>query len=208
MQWMALAILIISLGVGSRLAQSLNKLSDGKRIDIPALFMLDKKITRLMALGYNGVLDNIVAIWNIQLLNTPYPDAERLKEVIRYTIRQAPQVESSYLFSCFTALSQLQDPSLCEDVGMTGLKAFPRSWRISMMMGFLYMTQLNDVNKAVSFYAMASKTPEAPDYVQGVVRKLMQRDEFSLEDLIELENSVFQLEGGKTIFEYIQESRQ
>jgi hypothetical protein len=144
-----------------------------------------------------------MTIWAIQFLADPQlkekASAEQLNKAMTSITRHLPRTEALYLFSCFVLAFDYKRPDLCEEFSLRGLKAFPNSWRIPMIQGFIAFFEQKDNVKAAAYYQLAASRPNSPAYVASLAEKLAKRGFANGQDLNETIDMLRQVPGGTKI---------
>ncbi len=103
--------------------------------------------------------------------------------LIRSVLRHQPRLETSYMLSCIIMFDEFKHPEECQEISLLGLKAFPQSWRIPMLQGYVHAVLLKEPAQAAAFFNMAASRPHRPSWVQRLVSKLTDSSAFTEDDL-------------------------
>ena len=151
----------------------------------PPLSYLSKGMINVMTLGHKHVYDDFINIWLLQALINPSKTAtpQEAIEGIRAVIRHEPALESLYMLSCIAMFDEYKSPQYCQEITLKGLEAFPTSWRLPMLQGYVHAFSLNEPAQAASFFLMASSRTKAPPWVKRLVNKLLDKKDINRDDL-------------------------
>jgi hypothetical protein len=151
----------------------------------PPLSQFSSAVISVITLGHKAIYDDFINIWLLQTLldSRKGQNAEAMIEMIRSVIKHHPQLETTYMLSCFVMLQDFKKPEYCQEIILAGLKAFPTSWRLPMTQGYIDYFQMKQPAQAASFFMMAASRPGSPEYVQKTVKKLLSEKDLTPEDL-------------------------
>jgi hypothetical protein len=140
---------------------------------------------RVLLLNKKNIYDDFLQIWLLQQLfpATHKADPAQLMTQIRSVLKHSPQIETLYLVSCIVMFKDYGKPENCLEISVAGLKAFPGSWRIPMLQGYVHAFLLKEPGLASSFYAKVASLPiSPPPYVKNIAEKLAKQEGLTLED--------------------------
>ncbi len=151
----------------------------------PPLSQLQTGLINIITLGHKAIYDDFINIWLLQTLldERRGKDPEPMMGMIRSVIRHHPELETLYMLACFVMLQDFKKPEYCQEITLAGLKAFPKSWRLPMTQGYVEYFLLKQPAQAASFFMMASSRPDSPEYVQKTVKKLLNENNLTQDDL-------------------------
>lgn len=151
----------------------------------PPLAHMNPRFLTAFMLGQKAVYDDFISIWLLQTLmqTDTKKDHEKLMEQIRSVIKHQPKLETTYMLSCFVMLNELKHPEYCQEINLTGLKAFPMSWRLLMTQAFVEYSAMNHPAQGASFFMMAAQRENAPPYVKKAAEKLLKTKTLTDEDI-------------------------
>ena len=151
----------------------------------PPLSGLNSELISILTLGHKHVYDDFINIWLLQTLIDPKrpDDPEKMMQSIRAVIRHHPELETTYLLSCMVMFDDFGSPKHCQEISLEGLKAFPKSWRIPILQGYIHAFLLKEPAQAASFFLMASSREKAPPWVKRLVKKLLKDETINQQDL-------------------------
>ena len=145
----------------------------------------------IATLGHRGLYEDFSVIWMIQLLGDSelknFATPEKFYQTVIPVLRQKPKIEAAYLMGCMSFIFELKDPKYCEEISLLGLQVFPRSWRITMMQGYVFNSVIKDKAKAAVYFGIASTNEIAPQYVKNLTKKLLADPDTKFSDV---ENSL------------------
>ena len=76
-----------------------------------------------------------------------------------------PRFIQPYVFGGFTLAQELKQPERGLALLEKGMRANPENWRLAFEVGFLHYVCRHDYAAAGRYFALASRLPDAPDYV-------------------------------------------
>lgn len=207
----AALILVLSMvtcvKTGEKLSRS--ELASWKLVSAPPMSTLNSKSIDILTLGHRGIYDDFATIWTIQFLGdknlTRKATADEVFNAVSSFTKHQPKLEAIYLLSCFVLALDYNRPEYCEVINVDGLKAFPDSWRIPMVQGFVASFKLQDDIKAAAFYQIAASRPQSPPYVGKLAARLSQRGLANGQDLNETLDMLREVPGGTRIMEILRE---
>ncbi len=176
----------------------------------PPIATLSRPVADIVTLGHKSVFDDFMHIWMLQIFTSkdiPKNDGARLFESIKMVADQQIGIESFYMLACFYMDSDMGRPGDCEYIALKGLQAFPQSWRIPMIMGFIYNFRLNDPVKAAAMYGIAASRQQSPPYVIRVAQKLINKESVSQDEISQTMEMMSQVPGGRSRFAEILQMR-
>jgi hypothetical protein len=177
------------------------------KLSAPPLSSLSPKIINLVTLGHKGLYDDFISIWSVQVLADPkikeFATKDTLMQNLRHTLSHTPKLESLYILSCFTLALDFDAPEFCEEISLAGLKAFPNSWRIPMIQGFVFSFKLGDNAKAAAYFGIASTRPQSPAWVASHAIKLANSEEANTDTLNETIYQLQNVSGGTKLIELL-----
>lgn len=163
----------------------------------PPLAHMNPNVLTAFMLGQKAIYDDFISIWLLQtLMSTDVTkDHEKLMEQIRLVIKHQPKLETTYMLSCFVMLNELKHPEYCQEINLTGLKAFPMSWRLLMTQAFVEFSAMGHPAQAASFFMMAAQRENAPPYVKKAAIKLLETKTLTDDDIQKSLELISQSEG-------------
>lgn len=181
--FMVFTSLAYLLFTGAHRTVHLHKTADPFRA--PPLVQLSPPLIQLMTLGHQRVYQDFIAIWLLQaLMDEQIPkDSQKMMALIRSVLHHLPRFETSYMLSCIVMFEKFASPKHCQEISLLGLQAFPQSWRIPMLQGYVHTVLLGEPAQGAAFFKMAASRPDRPLWVQGLVDKLAAKKDMSQEDL-------------------------
>lgn len=176
----------------------------------PPLARIKPAVVDVITLGHRGVIDDFMHLWMLQILTNrdlPKTYGPKLFESIMLVAEQKIHIESFYLVSCFFMANEMARPADCEPIMIKGLQSFPDSWRIPMVLGYVYNFQLNDPIRAAAMYGIASTRSESPPYVIAVAKKLINKEQVTQDEINKTMEIMSEVPGGRSRFAEILEYR-
>lgn len=156
-----------------------------KTFSPPPLSNLKPSFIDIITLGHKHVYDDFINLWLLQALldeNKP-ANVEQAMLGIRSVVQHQPKLETIYMLSCIVMFDDYKEPKHCQEIILEGLKAFPTSWRLPMLQGYVHAVLLEEPAQAASFFLMAASRPKAPSWVQRLAKKLIDQKNIRSEDL-------------------------
>lgn len=162
----------------------------------PPLSTFSSNLVNILTLGHRGLFDDFLQIWLIQIVadnRLSTKDLSAFLQTVHHIIKHKPQIESIYMLSCFTLAEIFIRPDLCQPISLIGLKAIPKSWRISMMQGWVHAFKTNEPAQAAIFYSIAASRIDikASKWVRSLVNRLLQEQNLTEEDLTNTLDALF-----------------
>ena len=168
----------------------------------PPLSRLDDSVIAVMTLGHQGLYDDLLELWTLQLLadsRLPTLAPERVYEAVKAATRHHPKVESLYLLACFVLATDLRLPRRCVDVLHDGMQALPDAWRLPMTAGFILAGPLGDPGRGALYYRLAASRAGAPAYLAGLANRLERREPLTVEQRRQAMKELFDAVGGSDV---------
>jgi hypothetical protein len=188
---------------------SVSERAQWKLVSSPPMSTLNSKSIDILTLGHRGIYDDLATIWTIQFLGDKdlanKASAEEVYKAVSSFTKHQPKIEAIYLISCFVLALDYNRPEYCESISLDGLKAFPDSWRIPMVQGFVASFKLQDDIKASAFYQMAASRPNSPAYVGKLATRLANRGFANGQDMNETLDMLREVPGGTRIMEVLRQ---
>ncbi len=169
----------------------------------PPLARLKPAVVDVITLGHRGVIEDFMHLWMLQIFTNrdlPKTYGAKLFESTSLVANQKIRIESFYLIACFFLGNDMDRPQDCESILLQGLQVFPDSWRIPMVLGYVYNFQLHDPTKAAAMYGIASSRPDSPPYVISVARKLINQEQVTQTEIDETMKLMTEVPGGRSRF--------
>lgn len=150
-----------------------------------AFIEVSPKIIPLITLGHKNIYDHFLSLWLLQAL---LDDAKTTKVIsmmstIRSVIKHRPKSESLYTLSCIVMFQDYSSPEYCQEISLAGIEAFPNSWKIPMLQGYIHTFLTREPAQAASFFAIAASRSKSPKWVKRLAHKLLKRENISLRDI-------------------------
>ena len=178
-------------------------------VTAPPLSSLHPLLLELSILGQKNLYDDFMHIWMLQSLADDQlvkSQPEQVEKAILQVAKHSPKIETFYMLSCIV-IFESADPRSCEPLIISGLKAFPNSWRLPMMLAYVYHFKLNDYAKAAAMFGLASSRQNSPEYVARLAKKLINRENLSEEEIQGAFDMMLQVPGGRSHFNDILQQR-
>jgi hypothetical protein len=180
------------------------------KLMVPPLAYWSPNIVSIATLGHRSLYEDFLVIWILQILAdrqlSTYANGSQVFNAVIPALKQHPRVEAIYLMACFVIGMDLESPKYCEEISRQGLMAFPESWRIPMVQGFIHLFQTGEKDKAAAYYALAATRPTSPDYVKRLAQKTAEKSDATPEDLNQTLETFKEIPGGTKLLEAIRET--
>ena len=165
-------------------AREATKLPDSF-VNNPPLVDIPDRYISMMFLGFRNIYENFLAIWTTHYLVNPTIEKynlDQLDTMFKKVAKVRHRREYLYMLSCYV-IASLKRPESCVDIITAGMERLPESWRLPMVLGFIYMEDLDDPRKAAIYYNVCSERENSPKYIKNVARKLAERGNTTLDTL-------------------------
>jgi hypothetical protein len=164
--------------------EHLNSVTVTKSRDLP-LVSLQRSYVDIATLGYRAAWDRIIHIWTIQQAEADPKNTstEELHRIYLNAAKLRPKSESLFVYTCSQLGVMRKKFPLCIDILQIGVELFPNSWILYNFLGLSYFLSRDDANAFRAFEA-ASKIPNAPATMQGVVNKMKREGKIEFEDAV------------------------
>ncbi len=177
----------------------------------PPLSNLDPAFINIISLGHPQLYDDFIVMWMIQLSAHRELTPEQFQQL--GSMYQSlggvyrPKHESFYMLGCFTMALDARHPEYCHPLTEIGLSAFPDSWRIPMMQGYIDGFKIKNYPRAAHYYHMASSRPDSPEYVRKVAIKMLNQEGVSQDEIETMLNSIVSSPGRESFRSFVDEAR-
>ncbi|MDE3269845.1 MAG: hypothetical protein OYH77_06140 [Pseudomonadota bacterium] len=151
----------------------------------PPLVDIPERYVSMMFLGFRNTYENFLAIWTTHYLVSPTVekyDLDQLEKMFKKVASMKHRREYLYMLSCYV-IANLKRPEACVDIITAGMERLPESWRLPLVLGSIYMEDLDDPIKAAIYYKVCSEREHSPDYIKNVARKLAEQGGTTLDSL-------------------------
>lgn len=172
--------------------ENLSSVSITKSRDLP-LVTLQRSYVDIATLGYKAAWDRIIHIWTLQQAESDANNtsAEELHRIYLNAAKLKPKSESLFIYTCSQLGVMRKKFPLCIDILEIGVELFPKSWIMYNFLGLSYFLSHDDKN-AFRAFETASKIPNAPPVMAGVVNKMKMEGKIEASDAIGSVNSALQ----------------
>lgn len=154
-------------------------------VNYPPLIDIPERYISLMFLGFRNMYENFLAIWTTHYLVSPTVedyDLDQLDKMFKKVANVRHRREYLYMLSCYV-IANLKRPESCVDIITAGMERLPESWRLPLVLGSIYMEDLDDPRRAAIYFNVCSERENSPDYIKNVARKLAERGNTTLDAL-------------------------
>lgn len=137
----------------------------------PLLYLPSGKYLKVMALGFDGLLADVLYLWSIQYYGN-YDIKDRydyLEHIYGQVITELdPHYLDPYLVGAMIMTMEARDPETALRLLDKGVANNPRQWIMPFEAGFLCYNDLHDYTRAASYFEIALRVPG----VHPLVRRL------------------------------------
>ena len=158
------------------------------------LLLPSGKYLKLLALGHESFLADIIYLWSIQHYSV-YERNHRFK-YLEHTFDVItdldPQYIDPYLIGALTMAREGGDYARAFKLLDKGIKNNPEAWIIPLEAGFYAFTDLKDYNRALYYFQMAADVHNSPQGIERIIAGIFERKEdleAALEFWIKIYNS-------------------
>ena len=143
----------------------------GRRPIHPLLYLPSGKYLKVMALGFDGLLADVLYLWSIQYygnleIKDRYDYLERIYEQVITELD--PHYLDPYLVGALIMSSEARNPEMALRLLDKGVRANPDKWIMPFEAGFLCYNDLHDYARAAGYFEKALAIPD----VHPLVRRL------------------------------------
>ena len=144
----------------------------------PPLYLPDVEYVRLLTLGFNNFASDILWFNTINYFGQQYiagKDFKWLSHMCNLVTKLDEKSEAQFEF-CGNLLSWMaKEPVASNELLTRAIKAHPHSWRFPYMRGFNYWYFLEDNEKAREDMILATKRPNAPEFLTSLASRLISK---------------------------------
>lgn len=145
-------------------------------------------------LGHKRLYVDYLYLWLLQYL-LPHKgilleSEETLLTRTHSVLKWQPPMESIYLLSCHLLGLEKKKHKNCLPILTKGMEAAPYSWRIPLMLAYIYGFLEDDRLKASKYYKISSEKKGAPAFTQSLALKLQENKNLSLKDKLRIFESI------------------
>ncbi|HKB08514.1 MAG TPA: tetratricopeptide repeat protein [Candidatus Polarisedimenticolia bacterium] len=161
-----LACLLLALLVQGRIEAG----KSGRDIH-PLLYLPSGKYLKVVALGFDGLLADVLYLWSIQYygnyaIKDRYEYLERIYEQVITELD--PHYLDPYFVGALIMTTEGRDPEMALRLLDKGVRANPDKWIVPFEAGFLCYNDLHDYQRAAAYFEKALAIPD----VHPLVRRL------------------------------------
>ena len=164
----AALVLVALLVVGAGMLHRSYRASRGTRSVDELLYYPSGVWVRQSALGYETVAADLAWLRGIQYYGEHRISDQRydmIGHVMEIVSELDPRFIQPYIFGGFTLAQELKQPERGLALLERGMRANPENWRLAFEVGFLHYVCTHDYTAAGHYFTLASRMPDAPDYV-------------------------------------------
>jgi tetratricopeptide (TPR) repeat protein len=164
---LTVAALLLAVAVQGRI-----EAGAGRRPAVhPLLYLPSGKYLRVVSLGFDGLLADVIYLWSIQYYGN-YAIADRydyLEQIYDTVITELdPRYLDPYLVGAMIMDVEARRPESALRLLDKGIAANPDKWILAFEAGFVCYNELRDYRRAAGYFEMALRAPD----VHPVVRRL------------------------------------
>ena len=119
-----------------------------------------------------------------------------------------PSIESIYLLACYQLALAEDDPGSCQKISQDGMAAFPNSFRIAMMQGYVAGVLQDNDAEAVRWFALAKNIVGSPPLAAKMAKLYASNTEWDATTFSESIAFFDDLPGGTGFKEMLQDEAQ
>jgi hypothetical protein len=165
----AVALLLVgALVAGAGLLHRGYRASRGSKSVDELLYYPSGVWVKQSSLGYETVAADLAWLRGIQYYGEHRQSDQRydmIGHVMDIVSELDPRFIQPYVFGGFTLAQELKQPERGLALLEKGMRANPENWRLAFEVGFLHYVCRHDYAAAGRYFALASRMPDAPDYV-------------------------------------------
>src|SRR3989442_8437323 len=128
----------------------------------PLLYLPSGKFLKVMALGFDGLLADVLYLWSIQYYGN-YDIKERfdyLERIYEQVITELdPHYLDPYLVGALIMTAEARKPEMALKLLDKGVRANPDQWIMPFEAGFLCYNDLHDYRRAAAYFEKALSVP-------------------------------------------------
>src|SRR5438034_1222828 len=128
----------------------------------PLLYLPSGKYLKVMALGFDGLLADVLYLWSIQYYGN-YDIKDRfdyLERIYEQVITELdPHYLDPYLVGALIMTAEARKPEMALKLLDKGVRANPDQWIMPFEAGFLCYNDLHDYRRAAVYFEMAMRVP-------------------------------------------------
>jgi tetratricopeptide (TPR) repeat protein len=137
----------------------------------PLLYLPSGKYLRVVSLGFDGLLADVLYLWSIQYygnyaIKDRYEYLERIYEQVITELD--PHYLDPYFVGALIMTAEARDPEMALRLLDKGVRANPDKWILPFEAGFLCYNDLHDYKRAAAYFEKALAIPD----VHPLVRRL------------------------------------
>src|SRR5882672_209299 len=170
----AVALLLLSVLVQSRI-EAATAARPGSH---PLLYLPSGKYLHFVALGFDGLLADVIYLWSIQYYGN-YQIQDRysyLEHIYGDVISELdPHYLDPYLIGSLIMNSEARQPEMALRLLDKGIARNPDRWILAFEAGFLCYSDLKDYSRAASYFEKALKAPDVHPLVRRLYAEMYSR---------------------------------
>jgi len=144
----------------------------------PILYLPSGKYLRVMALGFDGLLADVLYLWSIQYYSN-YDIRDRynyLEQIYDQVITELdPHYLDPYLVGALIMTSEARQPEMALRLLDKGVARNPDQWIVAFEAGFLCYNDLHDYKRAAGYFEKALRVPGVHPLVRRLYAEMYNR---------------------------------
>src|SRR2546427_3837374 len=175
----------------------------------PLLYLPSGKFLKVMALGFDGLLADVLYLWSIQYYGN-YDIKDRfdyLERIYEQVITELdPHYLDPYLVGALIMTAEARKPEMALKLLDKGVRANPDQWIMPFEAGFLCYNDLHDYRRAAVYFEMAMRVPGVHPLVHRFQAEMYNRagdKRTSLKEWLEIYKTTTQPHLGRVALESV-----
>src|SRR5213594_1876769 len=144
----------------------------------PLLYLPSGKYLKVMALGFDGLLADVLYLWSIQYYAN-YDIRDRynyLEQIYDQVITELdPHYLDPYLVGALIMSSEARQPEMALRLLDKGVERNPDQWIVAFEAGFLCYNELHDYKRAAGYFEKALRVPGVHPLVRRLYAEMYDR---------------------------------
>ncbi len=151
----------------------------GARVEVhPLLYLPSGKYLKLVSLGFDGLLADMIYLWSIQYYGN-YENTDRyryLEQIYGQVIAELdPRYLDPYLVGSLIMNAEARDPEMALRLLDKGIEKNPDAWILAFEAGFVCYDSLKDYSRAAQYFEKALRAPDVHPLVHRLYAGMYER---------------------------------